>query len=743
MPMLRFREKKGTIAGEDREGSDVIREGLLQIYRENGFDPVAAGNSTKGFWRDLKGFEVKAVKLRNTANFAKRAGNRAIPEEQRQENLEKTKASIENGKRKRALENGDNTGYRPRDQGADVEVTGHAPNKRVYKEPVFAPSQIRAPANSVRGNAGESSRQGLRSKASMAVNQQPVTQQRAYQQQAYQQLAYQQQAYQQPEFQQPVHQQLVHQQPQLVMNPYHLNGRPDTQRGPGQSYLGQAPTTSSYVPQHLPHQGMERGSLNMPPPASGQGYGFQSPNNGYALPQTFGKQTQGGLDESEYDPYVIGENRQRIVRQGKIDEFARANMVPKRPMPSTNSGYSVPSHVSNLHPGSAVERQAPFEGTNGAMKPNGNTLGPGGHQTYQAPKQVLGKRRQQGGNVTAPNQYPESRISTTSDRVQQEEVVGQAIPDPQVGPSQKRPRKNETAGPAPKPQHRRRGGKTPQPKRYGPGGAPEPILLPQEPLESLNPTPDIIENAEGRFRSAGEVYEEMAPTFGFDGSGNYYGNNGDMLDQKTVLEFNWDAAGRDLDLDHLQQPRVDEPEPHAYQAPQVEEEDLNPPQQPHMDEPEPNVHQAPEVEDEHPSPPQQPDVDEPEINAHQAPQVEDNHLTPPLLNENDDAPQVADAQGPDPPSGPSPAPADQDAPFDIRDVRPTDGWQSQSLRNALNYTREAYFEWTGNEVPITTNLEHSYNMQYREIELAFENWWTSGDNPDRVEPIPELYRMKA
>ena len=28
MPMLRFREKKGTIAGEDREGSDVIRDGL-------------------------------------------------------------------------------------------------------------------------------------------------------------------------------------------------------------------------------------------------------------------------------------------------------------------------------------------------------------------------------------------------------------------------------------------------------------------------------------------------------------------------------------------------------------------------------------------------------------------------------------------------------------------------------------------------------------------------------------------
>ena len=64
MPMLRFREKKGTIAGEDREGSDVIRDGLLNFYHQNEFDPVASGNSTKGFWRDLRGWEVK---LRNGA----------------------------------------------------------------------------------------------------------------------------------------------------------------------------------------------------------------------------------------------------------------------------------------------------------------------------------------------------------------------------------------------------------------------------------------------------------------------------------------------------------------------------------------------------------------------------------------------------------------------------------------------------------------------------------------------------
>ena len=779
MPMLRFREKKGTIAGEDRQGSDVIRDGLLNFYRLNGFDPIASGNSTKGFWRDLKAWEVKEVRLGNAAKFGARAGDRAVPEDQRQENLRKTKASIENGRKKRAVENGDQSAKRPREQSADVDVTGHAPNKRVYQEPTFAPSHIRVPASSVKGNAGESSRQGRGTKASSSKTQRYGTHGAV-------QTPYQNPnpmaGYQQPIHQQPMHQQLTYQQPQLphysqqyqpsqhnlgmggtasgvpllspvqqggqnwsVKSPYQANGRFDTQRGPGHSNLGQASTTSQYAPQQFPRQAMERGNSTMPPPASGQGYGFQGANNGYALPQTFGNQRQGGLDESEYNPYVFEENRQRMLRQGRSDEFARANMVPKRPMPSPNSGYSVPGysvpghsvpdHVSNLHHGPAVERQAPLAGTTGALTPNRNTLGRGGHQIYQAPKQVLGKRREQGaGDIFAPN-HP-----TTSNRIQQEKVVRQTIPDPDVGPSQKRQRNNGNAGPTPRPQLRRQGGKTPQPKRYGAGGAPEPIPLPEEHSEALKSTNDILGDAERRLKSAEELWEATAPTFGLDSTGNDNSNVGDMLDEKTVLEYDWDAAGRDLDLEQPQQPRIDEPESSVYQARQVDEEDLTPPQQPHVDEPELNVYQASEVEDEQPTPPQQPQVDEPN---HQAPGADDEHLTPPILDNNDDAPQVINEQGPDPPHAPSPAPADQDVPFDIRDVRPTDGWQSQSLNNALAYTREAYYEWTGNKVPITTNLEHSYNMQYREIEAAFEEWWRSGENPDWVEPIPELYRMEA
>ena len=117
------------------------------------------------------------------------------------------------------------------------------------------------------------------------------------------------------------------------------------------------------------------------------------------------------------------------------------------------------------------------------------------------------------------------------------------------------------------------------------------------------------------------------------------------------------------------------------------------------------------------------------IDLVEAPEAEDAHLprTQPFVEEDvllsDEAPQVTDAQG--------------QARSDIRDVRPANGWQSQSLNNALRYTRDAYLEWTGEEAPVT-NREDAYNTQYRALRAAFEK-----KNPQRGEPLPELYRMEA
>ena len=182
---------------------------------------------------------------------------------------------------------------------------------------------------------------------------------------------------------------------------------------------------------------------------------------------------------------------------------------------------------------------------------------------------------------------------------------------------------------------------------------------------------------------------------------------------------------------HLTPPQlnINETAPEVSEAPQAPQ--LN------MNETVSEVFEAPQTADEHPKPSRL--VPEADIAISSQTESKVDPGTP-VVHE---SPQVADTQGPDPPRALLPTPTNQEVRFDIRDVRPTDGWQSQSLHNALNYTREAYFEWTGNEVPITTNLEDSYNTQYREIEFAFEDWWRSGENPDWEDPIPELYRMKA
>lgn len=137
MPMVRFREKKRTIAGEDRDGSEVIRAGFLDFYHQHGFDPVASGRSTKGFLRDLKPWEareVKEVRLGNTADFGGRAGDRAVNDEKRKEGLEKTVKSIQNAKEKQAAKGQATASKHPsQDREGYADDSGTASNKRVYQ----------------------------------------------------------------------------------------------------------------------------------------------------------------------------------------------------------------------------------------------------------------------------------------------------------------------------------------------------------------------------------------------------------------------------------------------------------------------------------------------------------------------------------------------------------------------------------------------------------------------------------
>ena len=131
MPMTRFREKKGTIAGGDRDGTAEVMAGLTNFYHYNNFDPVASGNSVKAFPRDLETWEIKAVRLGNTAKFGHRAGHRAVDNTKRAQNFDKLLKSIETGREKQEGKKGDVTRKRrSEDEVADNSHTKSDPQKR-------------------------------------------------------------------------------------------------------------------------------------------------------------------------------------------------------------------------------------------------------------------------------------------------------------------------------------------------------------------------------------------------------------------------------------------------------------------------------------------------------------------------------------------------------------------------------------------------------------------------------------
>ena len=131
MPMTRFREKKGTIAGGDRDGTAEVMAGLTNFYHYNNFDPVASGNSVKAFPRDLETWEIKAVRLGNAAKFGQRAGQRAVDTTKRAQNFDKLLKSIKTGREKHeGKKGGISRKRRSEDEVADSPRSSSDPQKR-------------------------------------------------------------------------------------------------------------------------------------------------------------------------------------------------------------------------------------------------------------------------------------------------------------------------------------------------------------------------------------------------------------------------------------------------------------------------------------------------------------------------------------------------------------------------------------------------------------------------------------
>ena len=699
MPMLRFREKKGTIAGSDREGTDVIMAGLRRFYHHHGFDPVAAGNSVKTFERDLEPWEVKQVRLGNISQFGGRAGHRALDGAARASNMQKTLKAIENGKKRQAAKNGDGAGKRSReDDDADSQGSSVGPPKRRRRDQEVDP--------------------GLAAFDDGYIGQQAA-----------------------PTFDN------------------------------GQNGYGLQP--SLYQQQGGYAQAMG------PPQVQYSAYGpssFPTP-----APRRTQQHQYGGVDmQTTNSPYVNAQAPAPLKNSLLNSQYYPEDQYPRFNTGVQSNGPRGPQQTSrftmapNPRMSAEVQRQRHVESPYSVPRPADNTLAPGGHREQQAPQQVLGKRRQR----DAPEFGAEDAVTTSTGRgvtsalngsyghmdpnipqlTGQEHLNGQANLDFDFGSAHKRRRNNENPGTEPRQQRHRHPERTPRPSHYGAGGAPTPLMPQDDLFGGAQPGSNPLGNTEGQLKTPGTIARELGDIFGDPHptptpivNVNQGNNVPRRQEPRQVLgkHRREDPMGRwGEDMFGQQDPGdefgnlgedVDVPMPKRRRMPATEGFHAPPVQA----QPAQQVRKARRQErDAHLAPPQL-HLNQPVQNTRQAPQGEAAvQLIPQNIYTNNTQAgptQQVNPLGPNLPQISGLPPTSQQGPADIRDMRPSNGEESQSLDSALRYTRDAFREWTGADPPVT-NLEDSYNVQYREIRSVFRAWWRSEENPHRGDPLPELWR---
>ena len=468
--MVRFREKKGTVAGENREGTKSIIEGLTAFYLHHGYDPELTG-STKDFGRDLKGWEIKQVRLGNAGQFGKRAGPRALDEETKADNQKKLENAIRNGQEE------DATGTRrkrkrPAQDQDDVNGDSQAANKR--------------PKKSIRAQSGGSSKQS-REKRPSASNTQSYGTYGAPQPHlqnmsptgGYPQLQTQIPNTPYPEGQyQSLYPGTRRELASGVNQPQRTpNGSIRAQYGRDRVNIGQSFSAQPYVPQYL-----VRTNADCEPVRA---YG------GFVSPQIFGQE--------EFQTPTTGDD---------IEENRRLRL--------RHEIYGEPLHQHTV-------RNQPISRTDMTQLPEfeTNTLGPGGRSVYQMPKQVLGKRRQQDTedfHVDEDIQSSNPTVATFSHQDQSKFPPNQV---PAAESQQKRRRTNGNQVTVPEPQHRRQNVqdvRSRRPKPCGPGGAPQPVLPPGEVLRSTQTGLDG--NAQDPYMSPEDVDRMLEGIFNYPTSEN-------------------------------------------------------------------------------------------------------------------------------------------------------------------------------------------------------------------------------
>ena len=526
MPMTRFREKKGTIAGGDREGTAQIMAGLLSFYHSQGFDPAAHGNSVKDFPRDLEPWEIKQVRLGNAARFGARAGSRALNEEERLERLQKTMKSIENGKRKQAARDG---GARKRgyeDEAEDSQGPSPAPQKRLrrdqgtdaglaawddrYASQQGSPSFQDAQKHGVLENPyAHGTSQGL-----------PYGHPHAY---SAPDMPFQHQNFQMHST--PMRTPVNYSQNSLGLEvpftpvqheqyqPPYVNSHTLVRRSPYENVSDQMPRyvsrcSNSYYSESSHLQNAAETMRNRVP---GLRRPQQVPGGGY----------QSGPTQSDHQYMAQSEQTSNIHSQ-----YPSSGQM-------NNNRFDPPS-------------QRPFPTANSTPKLGGNTLGPGGRQVQHVPTQILGKRRQQVSEDVEIIENPNYGS-------QHKRRMVETIPHSSLGLPQKRQKTDGASDAQPTPQRRRQTRQHPRTQFYGAMGAPQPFAPPGNFFRSMQPSDNGNNIVERRLETPEMLSREMGGAFGgFD----------------TDVGFGGYAA-QDTSAAFMRQPEYHQPTPTGHGAQHV------------------------------------------------------------------------------------------------------------------------------------------------------------------------------
>lgn len=753
MPSLRFRDEKGAVAGNKREGTKKIKKGLKALFAEHGFDPSLTG-STRGFGRDLFPWEQDLVKLRNKGKHPGRAGEaRALDEETRNKNLQNTLKKIEKGRKKAEAD-------------AEAAKTGNASGNKPCEDQDGANQN----SNPVKRKSGDRPRTGRGKQAPS--------------------------------------------QPQRYGTygsvPTPVSSANTLEAG-GRSYYG------TYGAAPSPYQNTNAFGGYQQAPSLGSNQYIR--NQHLPAYPGIGNELKASLNLSSQES-----REQTWSAQGPVMQnyYPGGQYQPQH--------YHPPGHMNNGHYGPPVQHQGVSRSPNDSPKYRGNTLGPGGRELYQAPKQVLGRRaRGDAGELDEvmhrkeqdaaeagrqiSNPQHESRQEQSSRSEQQQAGQSQA-PEYHAGglessvqannhsendtPSKRR-RNNGNAGTEPRPQRRPHNGSAPRPRYYGATGAPMPLILPEGAIETVPHTSNFNGNA--GVQGFGNIYQNRwTANNGLGGQaslGNItYGDVSGSHGLVATSHKNERQGMSGVQDQHEPEPMFDSilsrpgngsraPQTWLPQLPQNtnfgdfdsfggRSEGYAPPQTLGKRD---RLYSESELQEDSLGPggkrrrmPSTEGYNLPPGAQRRAEKKlrkskRDEHLPPPVLNieasgqnlqqdpqmaatpEIDEAVptayrplQVADAQGSEQPhvSVPTPAPPTSNA--DVRDMPPATEWECERLQEALEFTRWAYGQWTGMAAPQTNRFD-SYNAQFGVIFNSFQTWWGSGSNPERSEPLEWLVQL--